>query len=160
MFMSGSVTLLDCWSSNVMISTSLNSCVSLAIFVIIPVLFCFVFEHKTYTPHKCWLRFIFITVDRLAIQLSVKAFKTRTDHFRLLSEDFRLCSRYNNVNYGAWHVYKPLLGSSVPICRLACSEKNQVEVPEKVGYSTPEFCRWRDSFSSAQYSRTARSFNQ
>ena len=22
-------------------------------------------------------------------------------------EDFRLCSRYNNVYYGAWHVYKP-----------------------------------------------------
>ena len=32
--------------------------------------------------------------------------------FRFLFEDFRLCSRYNNVNYGAWHVYKPLFGCS------------------------------------------------
>ena len=37
-------------------------------------------------------------------------------------EEFRLCSRYRNVNYGAWHVYKPLFGSSVAICRLACSK--------------------------------------
>ena len=37
-------------------------------------------------------------------------------------EDFRLCSRYNKVNYGAWHVYKPLFGSSVATYRLACSE--------------------------------------
>ena len=32
-----------------------------------------------------------------------------------LCEDFRLCSLYNNVNYGAWYVYKPLFGSSVAI---------------------------------------------
>ena len=37
-------------------------------------------------------------------------------------EDFRLCSRYNKVNYGTWHVYKSLFGSSVATCRLACFE--------------------------------------
>ena len=42
--------------------------------------------------------------------------------FHFLFEDFRLSSPYNNVDYGAWHVYIPLFGSSVAICRLACSE--------------------------------------
>ena len=35
---------------------------------------------------------------------------------------FRLCLRCNNVNYGAWHAYKPLLGSSVATCQHVCSE--------------------------------------
>ena len=35
---------------------------------------------------------------------------------------FRICSRFNNVNYGAWYVYKPLFGSSVATCQLAYSE--------------------------------------
>ena len=38
------------------------------------------------------------------------------------SEVFCLHSRYNNVNYGAWHVYKALFGSPVATWRLACSE--------------------------------------
>ena len=42
--------------------------------------------------------------------------------FRFLFKDCRLCSRYNNVNYGAWHVYKRLFGCSVATCRLACFE--------------------------------------
>ena len=42
--------------------------------------------------------------------------------FRFLFEDFRLCSRDNNINYGAWHVYKPLFGCSVAIFRFACFE--------------------------------------
>ena len=37
-------------------------------------------------------------------------------------QDFYLCSRYNNINYSTWHVYKPLFGSSVATCRLAYSE--------------------------------------
>ena len=35
---------------------------------------------------------------------------------------FRLCLRCNNVNYGVWHAYKPLFGSSVATCQLVCSE--------------------------------------
>ena len=42
--------------------------------------------------------------------------------FRFLFENFRLCLRYNNVNYGDWHVYKPFFGSVVATSRLACSE--------------------------------------
>ena len=37
-------------------------------------------------------------------------------------EDFRICSHFNNINQGAWYVYKPLFGSSVATCQLACSE--------------------------------------
>ena len=29
---------------------------------------------------------------------------------------------FDNVNHGAWYVYKRLFGSSVATCRLACSE--------------------------------------
>ena len=32
-----------------------------------------------------------------------------------------LCSSYNDVNFGSWHVYKPL-NFSVATCGLACSE--------------------------------------
>ena len=42
--------------------------------------------------------------------------------FRFFFEDFRLCSPYNNVNYGAWQVYEILFRSSVAIFRFACSE--------------------------------------
>ena len=49
--------------------------------------------------------------------MSVKTFKTRTVHLF-----FRLCLCYTNVNYRAWHVYKPLSSSSVATNRLACSE--------------------------------------
>ena len=35
---------------------------------------------------------------------------------------FCLCSPYNNINYGAWHVYKPFFGSPIATLRLACSE--------------------------------------
>ena len=41
---------------------------------------------------------------------------------RFLCEDFRLCSRYNKINYGTRHVYKPLFGSSVAIYHHVCSE--------------------------------------
>ena len=32
-----------------------------------------------------------------------------------------MCSRFNNVNYGTWYVYKPLF-DFFTTCRLACSE--------------------------------------
>ena len=48
---------------------------------------------------------------------------------------FRLCLLYSNVNYGAWHVYKPLFGYSVATFRLTCSEMflsiNQKKTREK-----------------------------
>ena len=81
--------------------------------------------------------------------------------FRFLFEDFRLCSRSYNINHGPRHVDKPLFGSSLAICRLACSEislsikkktkkqtktKKPGKVPEKVGHKV--IGRWSDSFSS------------
>ena len=60
----------------------------------------------------------------------------------MLFEEFRLCSRYNDVNYGAWHVYKPLLGSSVAICRLACSEISLSIKEKKLGKSPGESRTW------------------
>ena len=76
---------------------------------------------KLYILYECSLCLICITVRKLTILLSVKTFKTRTV-FRFLSEDFRLCSLYNNVNYGAWYVYKSLSTFSVATCRLSCFE--------------------------------------
>ena len=61
----------------------------------------------------------------------MKTFKTRTV-FRFLSEDFRLCSLYNNVNYGAWYIYKSLSTFSVATCRLACFEITILSNEEKL----------------------------
>ena len=47
-------------------------------------------------------------------------------------EDFRICSPFNNVNYGAWYVYKPLFGSSVATCRLAGSEISLLVIEKKL----------------------------
>ena len=44
---------------------------------------------------------------------------TRTVYFVFFFKDFRFCLRYNNVKYCAWHVYKPLFGSSVATFWLA-----------------------------------------
>ena len=49
-----------------------------------------------------------------------------------LFEDFRLCSCFNNVNYGAWHVYKSLFGSAVATCRLNCSEISLSTIEKKL----------------------------
>ena len=95
-----------------MINMNFNSYASLVILFIIPVLLYFVFDHETMYTYT-WF---FLPYVRLK-----KALKTRTVHF-IFWGDFRLCSRYNNINYGAWQVYKPLFGSSVAICGLACSE--------------------------------------
>ena len=105
-----------------MISMHFNSYASLAIFFI-SFLFCsaFFFNMKIYMLYECQLSLIFITVRQLAIYLSLKTFNIRTAHF-VLSLDFRPCSLYNNVNYSAQHVYKPLFGYSVVTCRLTCSE--------------------------------------
>ena len=70
--------------------------------------------------------------------------------FHFFYEDFRLCLRNNNVNYGAWHVYKPLFGSSVATCRLACSEIslpiNENAREESGKWSDiVQLGRWRDS---------------
>ena len=84
--------------------------------------------------------------------------------FRFLFEDFRLCSRYNSVNYGAWHVHKPLFGCSVATCRLACLQISlsiNEKKPEKRS-DIVQIGRWCDSCSPAlcSSSHTARSFNQ
>ena len=62
----------------------------------------------------------------------MKTFKTRTAcPFRSLFEDFRLSSLSINVNYGAWHVYKPLFGSFVATCLLGCSDISLLSINEK-----------------------------
>ena len=105
-----------------MISMHFNSYASLVIFFT-SFLFCsaFFFNVKIYMLYECKLNLIFITVRQLAISLSLKTFNIRNVHF-VLSLDFRLCLLYSNVNYGAQHVYKPLFGYPVAICRLTCSE--------------------------------------
>ena len=61
---------------------------------------------------------------------------------RFLFEDFLICARDNNVNYGAWHVYEPLFCSTVPAGSLVpkfyfqLTKKCQREVLEKVEHNT------------------------
>ena len=63
----------------------------------------------------------------------MEAVKTQTVHFV-----YRLFSRYNDVNYGAWHVSKLSSGFSVAIGRsvFQLTEKGWTEVREMVGHST------------------------
>ena len=83
-------------------------------------------------------------------------------------EDFRICSRFDNVNHGAWYVYKRLFGSSVATCRLACSEISPSIIGEKLKRSPGKgrtcYNMADGVTASAQlyalYSHRARSFNQ
>ena len=83
-------------------------------------------------------------------------------------EDFRICSRFNNVNHGACYVYKRLFGSSVATCRLACSEISPSIIGKKLKRSPGKgrtcYNMADDVTALAQfyalYSHRARSFNQ
>ena len=99
-----------------------NSYASLAILFIILVLFCFVFEHETIYTALVLAVFDFYYRTYACNLTECENLQNSDCPFPLLFEDFRLCSRYNNVNYGAWHVYKTLFGSFNAICRLDCSE--------------------------------------
>ena len=87
-----------------------NSYASLAILFIILVLFCFVFEHETIYTALVLAVFDFYYRTYACNLTECENLQNSDCPFPLLFEDFRLCSRYNNVNYGAWHVYKPLFG--------------------------------------------------
>ena len=66
-----------------------------------------------------------LTLKFLYVFLIVKSSPDVTKHTESgwsTNEDFCFCSRYNNVNNGTWHVYKPSFGSFVATFRLACSE--------------------------------------
>ena len=89
----------------------------------------------------------FIYLCQVTISLSVKTFKSRTVQF-----SFGLCSRYANVNYRAWHVYKPLFSSSVATGSLVLKFPFQL-TKEKAGVTPGKWSdivqigRWRDRFS-------------
>ena len=95
----------------------------------------------------------------------MKTFKTL---FCFLFKDFRPCSLYNNVNYDAWYVYKPLFGSSVATCRLACSEIllsiNEIKLERSPGKGRTQYNLVDGVTALAQlyalHSHIARSFNQ
>ena len=149
-------------SGTVMISMNFNSEASLVIFFIIHVLFCFVFNWQNFTYHRI-VRLCLISIT----QLRLKTFKTRTVYF-VFSEDFRLCSRFNNVIYGAWHVKKAWFGSSVTTCRLACSEISLSIIEKKLERSPGKdrtLYNLADGLRAlpqlyALYSHRERSFNQ
>ena len=94
----------------------------------------------------------------------MKTLKNSDCPFRFLFEDFRLCSRDNNVNYGALHVYKPLFRCSVAISRLACFEiplsMNEKKLEKSPGKG--QTCHGVTALAQLYtlYSHTARSFNQ
>ena len=132
------------------------------------VLFCFVFEHWTfiyYTSVDCvWFLLPYISLQSKWAWKSLKLGMSILFFF----EDFRICSRLNNVNYSAWYVYKPLFGSSVATRRLACSEIS-LPIIEKMLKGSPGKGRTLHNLADgmtalaqlyAPYSHRARSFNQ
>ena len=82
----------------------------------------------------------------------------------------RVCfiNKKNDVNYGVWHVYKPLFGSSVATCRLVCSKISPSINDNKQERSPGDGRTWynlADGVTAiaqlyALYSERARSFNQ
>ena len=130
-----------------------NSYASLAILFIILVLFCFVFEHETIYTALVLAVFDFYYRTYACNLTECENLQNSDCPFPLLFEDFRLCSRYNNVNYGAWHVYKTLFGSSNAICRLDSSEislkkKNMEKSP---GYGRIRQMAWQLELGSMFY---------
>ena len=96
-------------SDTVMICMIFNSYTSLVVFFAIPVLFCFVFQHKTLYTIRVLANCAWKPLKlALSILFSIWGFSS------LLT--------FYNVNYSAWYIYKPLIGSSVATCRLECSE--------------------------------------
>ena len=78
-------------------------------------LFCSVFEQETILYSRV-LAVLNSYYRMWACNLTERKNLQNSDcRLRFLCENFRLCSRYNNVNYGARYVYKPLFGSSVAI---------------------------------------------
>ena len=110
-----------------------NSYASLAILFIILVLFCFVFEHETIYTALVLAVFDFYYRTYACNLTECENLQNSDCPFPLLFEDFRLCSSYNNVNYGTWHVYKTLFGCSNAICRLDCSEISLSKKKKKHG---------------------------
>ena len=109
-------------SDTVMICINFNSYSSLVVFFIIPVWFCFVFKHEIIHTIR-----VSAEVEVLLPCVILRSnwafqFKYSDSPLSFFFSDFRLRSRYGNVNYRAWHVYKLLFGSSFATCRLACYE--------------------------------------
>ena len=109
-------------SDTFMICMNFNNYASFVTFFIIPVLFCSVLylNTKLYMLYECLLCLMFITVSLQSKRVWKPLKLGLSISFSLAP--FCLCSRYNNVNYGAWHVCKTLFGSSFATFRLACSE--------------------------------------
>ena len=100
-------------SYTVILSLKFNSYASLAILFIISISLCFVFEHETsYTTRMLAVWFYYRT--QACNQTERKKLHNSLCPFQI--------SRYNNIDYGGWHAYKPLFGSSVAIFWLACSD--------------------------------------
>ena len=88
------------------------------IFFIIPVIFLFCFWTRNYIYCvQALLQHV------LKWQSKRKSLQNSESPFSFHFGDIGFCSRYNFVNYGTWHVFKPLFGSSVATCRPAqCSK--------------------------------------
>ena len=103
-------------------------------------------KHSTYScdQNSVWLG-IYLTNREAFTRLCSVA--THQGSGYSTNGDFCLCSGYSNVNYDAYHIYKPSFGSSVVTFRLSCSE---ISPRKKSKRSNIEhFRRRRESFSSA-----------
>ena len=78
-------------------------------------------KHSTYScdPNSVWLG-IYLTNREAFTRLCSVAAHQGSGYST--NGDFCPCSGYNNVNYDAYHVYKPSFGSAVVTFRLGCFE--------------------------------------
>ena len=141
-----------------MIAVALTPSWLVCILTIMPVwlyfssfLFCSLlfFNTKLYILHECELCLIFIIVRKLAIWTECENLKNSDCSFRFLFEDFRLYSRYNNVDYGAWHVHEPLFWPTRLFRNFAFNYRKKIGEKSRKRSDIEHFGRWPDSFSSA-----------
>ena len=119
-------------SDTVMICMNFNNYASLVIFFIISVLFCFFFWTLNFIYYMSvsgvWFLLLYVSLQSNWVW---KFLKRRMFILFFSFEDFHICSRFHNINYGAWYVYKPLFDSSVATCRLASVPKFHFQLSEK-----------------------------
>ena len=127
----------------------------------------FFFEHETISCYTS-VSWVWFLLPYVSLQSNWAWKPSILGLHCVFSLDFRLCSRYNNINYGAWHVYKLLLGSFVATCWLACSEIFLSTKEKKLERSPGKGRTWYNLAYGvtalaqlyALYSDRAHSFNQ
>ena len=119
----------------------------MVIFFVVSVLFCFLFEHGALYTIRVLAVFEFYYRTRACNLTERENLYNSECLFCFSFEDFRICSRFNNVNYGAWFFccYLP----ARLFRNFAFNYRKKAKKKSRKRSNIVQFGRWCDSFSSA-----------